>query len=415
MTSTEDNFSGKQIYMCYFSVVVEDPQKLLHKCKGCDAVANPLSQDLKRGYRNLVTHVKSVHKADWETNIRKFLKQTSSGPMDVFLRQPTDKAKSIFRWIEWIVKGNLPFSFASEQLTRKNTVLPNICNNTLVYYMKRLSEEVQEIIQLKLPKTFGLVIDGWTVDHSHFNGIFGCYFDEPTDSIREYLLGCNVGEDVDEETEFVDGLDDSDKSFGFTADDWFDVIIDVLWKYEIKHNDEPINADNFNKIIEFITMDNCSTNRALARKSEVPMVGCASHRLHLAVEELEGKKETRNKQGRLTQAADGYRPVTRKLDLLMGELGTLKNSSLVRSKTSLKPERRNATRWYSLFKILVKYKKLKDILPQVQNFPPSVLSLIPNEMEKAKLMELLEDLRKFESVSQMLQNRSQDRPMLCDV
>jgi hypothetical protein len=30
-------------------------------------------------------------------------------------------------------------------------------------------------------------------------------------------------------------------------------------------------------------------------------------------------------------------------------------------------------------------------------------------------MELLEDLRKFESVSQMLQNRSQDRPMLCDV
>ena len=157
---------------------------------------------------------------------------------------------------------------------------------------------------------------------------FCSYFDKKTDSIREYLLGCNVGEDVDEETEFVDGLDDSDKSFGFTADDWFDVIIDVLWKYEIKHNDVPINADNFNKIIEFITMDNCSTNRALARKS----VGCASHRLHLAVEELEGKKETRNKQGRLTQAADGYRPVTRKLDLLMGELGTLKNSSLVRSK-----------------------------------------------------------------------------------
>ena len=42
MTSTEDDFSGKQIYMCYFSVV-EDSQKLvLHKCKGCDAVANPL-------------------------------------------------------------------------------------------------------------------------------------------------------------------------------------------------------------------------------------------------------------------------------------------------------------------------------------------------------------------------------------
>ena len=86
-------------------------------------------------------------------------------------------------------------------------------------------------------------------------------------------------------------------------------------------------------------------------------------------------KETKNKQGRITQAADGYRSVTRKLDLLMGELSTLKNSSLVRSKTSLKPERRNATRWYSLFKILVKYKKLKDILSQVQNFPPSVLAL----------------------------------------
>ena len=42
MTSTEDNFAGKQIYMCYFSSVVEDSQKLLHKCKGCDAVVNPL-------------------------------------------------------------------------------------------------------------------------------------------------------------------------------------------------------------------------------------------------------------------------------------------------------------------------------------------------------------------------------------
>jgi len=39
-----------------------------------------------------------------------------------------------------------------------------------------------------------------------------------TGSIREYLVECSVGEDVDEETEFVDGLDDSNKSFGFTAE-----------------------------------------------------------------------------------------------------------------------------------------------------------------------------------------------------
>ena len=157
----------------------------------------------------------------------------------------------------------------------------------------------------------------------HFNGIFCSYFDEKTDSIRKYLPGCNVGEDVDEETEFDDCLDDSDKSFEFTADDWFDVIIDVLWEYEIKHNDVTINADNFNKVIEFITMDNCSTNRSLATKSEVPMVGCASRRLHLAVEELEGKKEKKSIQGRVTEAADGYRPVTtRKRDLLMEKLGT---------------------------------------------------------------------------------------------
>ena len=80
MTSNEDEFSGRQIYMCYFSVV-EDSQKLLHKCKGCDVVANPLSQDVKRGYRNLVTHVKSVHKADWETNVRKFLKHHHLVPL----------------------------------------------------------------------------------------------------------------------------------------------------------------------------------------------------------------------------------------------------------------------------------------------------------------------------------------------
>ena len=69
----------------------------------------------------------------------------------------------------------------------------------------------------------------------------------------------NIDEDVDENTQFDENLLATMKHFGFTAADWFDIIVDTLTQFEVH-----VDADNFHQTIEFIDGDNCSTNQKLA-------------------------------------------------------------------------------------------------------------------------------------------------------
>ena len=152
------------------------------------------------------------------------------------------------------------------------------------------------IVRNMLPKTFGLIIDGWSQDSEHYLAIFAKFVRKSGGSeiVEEVLLSCAVQEDVDESTEFVEDLDDDDKLFGFTAADIFDMICtSLVGNYER----EDINVDTFSQFIEFISGDNCSTNRKLCKDAGVPF----NHRLNLAVEEFIGPDEKDNKRGFITQ------------------------------------------------------------------------------------------------------------------
>jgi hypothetical protein len=80
--------------------------------------------------------------------------------------------------------------------------------------------------------------------------------------VQELLLSCNVTDDITDETKFVAGVDDVDKVFGFSAEDWFDILVDALAEYDIE-----VNVENCAIIIEFLAVDNCSTNRSLSTKT----------------------------------------------------------------------------------------------------------------------------------------------------
>lgn len=391
----EEEPKGKDMYLCYFSPT--DKQDI-HKCKMC---ANHLrKQNLVHGYQNLFLHVRHSHN-DYKAVIKSFLKggEAVYGPLDSMLHHPTEKAKGIHKWISWIIDDNLPFTFCEKQSTRRNTVLPKISIPSLKKYMKLLQEEVTKTITKMLPTTFGLLIDGWTTESYHFSAIFATFMDEKTNNPVQLLLSCNVADDFDENTEFEENLAVHDMSYGFTADDWFDIIIDALHL----HGRTEVNAYNFKNTIEFIVGDNCSTNRSLATKSEVPLVGCANHRLHLAVCQLIGKEEKRNKRGVIIQHEDGYRPVIRQVDQLMGKLRQLKNSSLLRVETDLLPERKNATRWSSMFSMLLKWTRIREAVSKINWIDVSVLPLIVNPTDNAKINALIDDLKKCEGISKMLQ------------
>ena len=62
--------------------------------------------------------------------------------------------------------------------------------------------------------------------------MFAVFVNEVSPSVVQHiLLACNVAEDITDDTEFVENLNEDDMVFGFSADDWFDIIVDALSEY----------------------------------------------------------------------------------------------------------------------------------------------------------------------------------------
>ncbi|ETN08410.1 hypothetical protein PPTG_12208 [Phytophthora nicotianae INRA-310] len=74
----------------------------------------------------------------------------------------------------WIVMCNLPFSFCESEETRRFTNLPPICVETLYGDMESVVKAVEKSIGEEMPKSFGLVIDGWTHGTEHFLAVYAC-------------------------------------------------------------------------------------------------------------------------------------------------------------------------------------------------------------------------------------------------
>lgn len=370
-------------------------------CKFCPVKA--VKQDRSCGYANLWSHVKQAH-ADYQAVIRCHL--TKSGPMDRFVKTTGEMALRLHGWIRWVVMENLPLTFVESKHARAYSKLKPISTKTFRKYAKLLQDHVKMIIKEKLRAfgTFGLAIDGWTSGQEHFLAQFAMGIEN--DKPKEYLIACGVQEDIDENTVFVEGLHEESKLFGFTAEDIFDMVTNCL----VGDYDVDVNVDNFSQIIEFIAGDNCSTNRRLCDLAEVPLLGCKNHRLHLAVQAFIGPEEKKNSLGELITAVSQDRALVNKVDQLMGQLKTLKNASLLRSKTQLCAERKNATRWWSIYKMLQKWINLKEYILQVESFPESVLDKIPTAAEQPQIAQLIASLADFESVAKSFQFSGDKQP-----
>ena len=195
-------------------------------------------------------------------------------------------------------------------------------------------------------------------------------------------------------------------SFGFTAEDIGDYIFDVLEMYG--HDFEAI---------EFITGDNAYVNQSLCTKIEawlsrmkniertVPLVGCASHRLNLAIQLIYSD-----------QVNPEYFRLIAKVQALMVELRTLKNKVKLAVHTALCPQLRNDTRWGSTFRMLLKYLALCEATNHFRDcaFKRDTRNLIPSfeppddygPSEHDTILEMVALLREFEVISKWLQTEN---------
>lgn len=87
-------------------------------------------------------------------------------------------------------------------------------------------------------------------------------------------------------------------------------------------------------------------NRTIANQLEVPLIGCASHKLNLSV----------------NACLNPDNELLRKVNCLMGKLKDLKAEGKLRQMTTLKPLQMNSTRWSSIFNMIRRHFDLKDYL-----------------------------------------------------
>ncbi|KAG3234766.1 hypothetical protein PI124_g20184 [Phytophthora idaei] len=186
----------------------------------------------------------------------------------------------------------------------------------------------------ELPDHFGLKLDDWSHNSEHYLAVFVCY--ELGGQPRCHFLAVAPlvqapGQDL-------------------SAQGHVDFLRDML-------------SQDYGKTLEnciYLVGDNCATNRRLATLMGVPLLGCASHRLNLATQNL-----LENFKNELAQVTD-----------LMIKLKSLNQSVKLRFKTKLRPD------------------------------DDDLAEYLPSPAGNRTLRKLLEDLKKIESVTKELQSKS---------
>ncbi|ETO99561.1 hypothetical protein F441_23023 [Phytophthora nicotianae CJ01A1] len=178
-----------------------------------------------------------------------------TGSMLSYVRQST---LNVYGWMNWILKNNLPLSFCENRAARRYTNLDPICVETLVSAMDSLTRVVERAIAAELPERFGLLFDGWTHASQHFIAAFACY---DAGGVRKTALLSMAP--------LLDALDDD-----LSARGHMEFLANMLPRDYGKQLSQCL----------FLVADNCAVNRLLATLMGVPLVGCASHRLNLAVQ-----------------------------------------------------------------------------------------------------------------------------------
>lgn len=231
-----------------------------------------------------------------------------------------------------------------------------------ISFLMRNLPKLTEIVEVKLsqllPRKIALVFDGWTHGSTHYLAVFASF---PTDN--------SVGFDTRLLT--VSPMNDESK---LDEDEYIEFMSYVLGLYQ----------KSLENVICMIG-DIVSVNSSISTKTGVPLVGSASHRFNLVVQDV--------------LSCD--MELLTKVNLLMVKLRTLRLSARLRRLTSLRPMLRNTTRWISTFNMMARYVELRGFLPQFDSMEVDEMSLSPQENRRVDT--IMERLKDFESVTKALQ------------
>ncbi|KAG3189857.1 hypothetical protein PC128_g11571 [Phytophthora cactorum] len=306
----------------------------LHRCKICGADRKQLPGT---GYSNLFSPLVSRHedfRAEYDTHHR----GTERSLQDfgfVF-----EKTPHRYQWLRWVVERSMPLSEVDDERTRAMDKWRPTNSKAVKKDVITVAPNLGSVISEEMGDEIGVIL--YTVDGR----------------LRRTLL-------------VVSPLDDGNQD----ADAHIALFRNVL--------------DVYNKtidVIRFLVADNCNTNRSIATKLGVPLVGCASHLFNLAVKKFLTEHET----------------LLQQINSLMHQLRLPNNASELAKLTPLRAKARNVTRWSSTYGMLQRYVKIRAYIRQLG----AVEDLTPRSGKHKKLVSLLSHLEKFESVCKHLQSEA---------
>ncbi|GMF39749.1 unnamed protein product [Phytophthora fragariaefolia] len=221
--------------------------------------------------------------------------------------------------------------------------------------MVLVERKVETAIAQEMPDSIGIMFDGWSTGSTYYVGVYATYVVE--DSPRRVLLA------------FAPLLEEND----FGADAHITFITETLAVFGKRLD-----------CLRFIVGDNCTTNQAIATRMGLPLVGCASHRLNLAIQQHLAEHEA----------------LLAQVNELMCQLGTKRNAGTLRKYTDVRSVKRNVTRWSSTLKMVKRFLQIKDAAKHVE----AVEELVPRSRDCRRLMKLQDDLRALDSICLKLQS-----------
>ena len=351
------------------------PDEKESTCKVCK-----ISKEYDMGLTNCLKHIETQHKR-WPELV--LARAAGGSSLDSFIQLIDPKSQNLHDWAEWIVMENHPFTFVTNRYTRKYSKLVDIGRNSIGPLCDAINAKVvRSKIAEELPDTFGIIFDGWECGGEHYLAMFATWT-RTNGSVAERLIGMVV-----QPPPPISTAPNIVSDTGFSAEDLGDLLFDCLAEY----------SRDFESI-EFMSGDNVSVNKLLATKIEtwlrnvkgirrvIPLLGCNSHRLNLAVNEF------------LTL----HSVLVQKVHDLMVALKHPKNRIRLASANVLTPEIDQSTRWGSTYTMFGKYLRLYPSFVEC-GFPEETKRLIPHFTEHEEIVTLTEQLEEFQVISKWLQS-----------
>ena len=366
--------SGKAVATFFYKPGLEEHSWICNKCHK--------QRRSPKGYTNLINHAKTCCGANFEQEAVDHLTkhgyhvredgriiggEINQRVIDSFYLSNA-KEKRAYQWIKWIACRNQAVSEVENKLTRDLAKVQGMSRKTLRKYIVATAAETVPAISkaLKDSGAYTLLFDGWSCDgaSTHYVGIFAGYIDS-NGAYDEVLLAMQPT------------LDEEDLG----ADSHVELIESTMELYQLEE-----------ERLVCLVGDNCSTNKAIANKMEVPLVGCGNHKLNLAVNEwIEGQP--------------GLREAIDTISTLMSKASTLKNAARLRDLTMERfgrhysAKKGNEIRWTSDFGMTERYWKIDRDLRQIS----SLDKYQPSASQVRTLKNAHEHFQLFQSVAAELQ------------